>query len=342
MSLVPDEASTRPSAIRDAARALSVVVPTWNGGARFRELLVALASQDLEHELVVIDSGSRDGTPEAARAAGARVESIPQSEFNHGATRNRAIALTHGEIVALLTQDALPMGRDYLRALARPFANARVDGAYARQYPRPDCDPLLAERLRRWSASRSEPSLQVLAPGDPAASRRLFDALPPLERYFSCVFDNVASAVRRTSWERTPFPARSFGEDVAWGRAILLAGGALAFEPSACVEHSHRIDIVREFKRLYCDHRNLFELFELFQVRNWRAVWHGARGQQRFYRELLEAQALTRAEKRWWSLYAIPYSYAEGAAQFLGARSHWKTRESRFWAWADGRIRRGV
>jgi rhamnosyltransferase len=327
---------------RDTAWSLSVVVPTWNGGARFRELLLALASQDLAHELLVIDSGSRDGTPEAARAAGARVESIPQREFNHGATRNRAIALARGEVVALLTQDALPMGRDYLRCLVRPFANPRVDGVYARQYPRPDCDPLLAERLRRWSAARSEPTLQVLAPGDAPASRALFASLPPMERYLSCAFDNVASAVRRASWERTPFPERSFGEDVAWGRAILLAGGAIAYEPTARVEHSHRIDLVREFRRLYCDHRNLFELFELFQVRNWRAVWHGARGQQRFYRELLAAQALSWRARLGWRLYSIPYSYAEGAAQFLGARSHWKARESRFWAWADGRIRRGV
>src|SRR5574341_2686588 len=236
----------RPSAITAEPRPLSVVIPTWNGGARFREVLEALASQDLEHELIVIDSGSRDGTVEAARAAGARVELVRQSEFNHGATRNRAIALAHGEIVALLTQDALPMGPDYLRCLRRPFDNPRVDGAYARQYPRPDCDPLLAERLRRWSASRAEPALQVLAPGDPAAARRLYVALPPMERYLSCVFDNVASAVRRSSWERIPFPERSFGEDVAWGKAVLLSGGALAYEPSARVEHSHRISMRRE------------------------------------------------------------------------------------------------
>jgi rhamnosyltransferase len=343
LSLAGSSASpSKESAIVRESRTIAVVVPTWNGGARFRELLVALASQDHEHELVVIDSGSRDGTAEAAREAGARVEVIPQREFNHGGTRNRAIALARGEIVALLTQDALPMGRDYLSCLRKPFANPRVDGAYARQYPRPDCDPLLAERLRRWSASRNEPSLQVLAPGDPAASRKLYDALPPLERYFSCIFDNVASAVRRASWERFPFPERTFGEDVAWGKSVLLAGGAIAYEPTARVEHSHRIDIVREFKRLYCDHRNLHELFELFQVRNWRAVWHGAKGQQQFYRELLDAQPLTRAEKLWWRLYSIPYSYAEGAAQFLGARSHWKAKESRFWAWADRRIRRGV
>ncbi|MSR63884.1 MAG: glycosyltransferase [Planctomycetes bacterium] len=334
--------SARASASTSAARPLSVVIPTWNGGARFRELLEALASQAVEHELVVIDSGSRDGTAEAARAAGARVETIAQREFNHGATRNRGIALTHGAVVALLTQDALPIGRDYLGNLQKPFANARVDGAYARQFPRPDCDPLLAERLRRWSASRAEPTLQVFVPLDAAASAKLYESLPPLERYFSCVFDNVASAVRRTSWERHPFPERRFGEDVAWGRAILLAGGAIAYEPSAQVEHSHRIDLGREFKRLYCDHRNLYELFGLFQVRNWRAVWHGAKGQQQFYRELLEAQALTSAEKRRWRWYAIPYSYAEGAAQFLGARSHWKTKESRFWAWFDRRVQRGV
>jgi rhamnosyltransferase len=332
----------RKSASTGEPRPLSVVIPTWNGGARFREVLLALASQDVEHELVVIDSGSRDGTPEAARAAGARLVSIPQAEFNHGTTRNRGIALARGEIVALLTQDAVPIGPRYLDSLQKAFTGPRVDGVYARQFPRPDCDPLLAERLRRWSAARAEPTLQVLAPGDPLASRKLFDALPPLERYLSCVFDNVASAVRRATWERIPFPARSFGEDVAWGREVLLAGGALAYEPSAQVEHSHRIDLAREFKRLYCDHRNLRELFDLFQVRNWRAVWHGARGQQRFYRELLEAQPLTRAERLRWRLYSIPYSYAEGAAQFLGARSHWKTQESRFWAWADRRIRRGV
>jgi len=334
----------RPSAITAEARALSVVVPTWSGGARFRELLVALASQQVPggFQLVVIDSGSRDGTAEAARAAGARVESIPQAEFNHGATRNRAIAASSGAIVALLTQDALPIGRDYLTHLCAAFDNPRVDGAYARQFPRPDCDPILAERLRRWSASRGEPALQVFAPGDAAASRALWDALPPLERYFSCIFDNVASAVRRSSWERQPFPARTFGEDVAWGRAILLSGGAIAYEPRAMVEHSHRISMRREFQRLYCDHRNLHELFELFQVRNWRAVWHGGHGQRQVYRELLESQPLAPWSKRFWRLYSIPYSYVEGAAQFLGARSHWKTRESRFWRWADARIRRGV
>ena len=148
--------------------------------------------------------------------------------------------------------------------------------------------------------------------------------------------------MRRTAWERHPFPTRSFGEDVAWAREVLLAGGTLAFEPEARVEHSHRIDMVREFRRIYCDHRNLFELFGLRNVPSWKAVRVGWRWQVGFYRRLLEGLDLTRREHAYWRAYSIPYALLETAAQFLGARSHWKTAESRFWRWADGRIRAGV
>jgi len=332
------------SAITSEPRAVSCVIPTWNGGARFREVLEALGSQELTDglELVVVDSGSTDGTPEAARTAGARVETIEQASFNHGATRNLGISHCHGDLVLLLTQDAVPIGPHYVRQLVGAFERGNVDGAYARQYPRPDCDPILRERLREWSASRNEPVLQVLYPGDEKGSRELFARLPPIERYLSCAFDNVASAVRRSTWERIPFPERSFGEDVAWAREVLLAGGSVAYEPTAEVEHSHRIELAREFKRLYCDHRNLIELFELRTVPTWRAVRGGWRGQVRKYFDLLATQRLSFRERLFWRLYALPYAFLEGAAQFLGARSHWKTQESGFWRRFDERIRRGV
>lgn len=331
-------------AIRSGPCRLSVVIPTWNGGERFIQLLQCLAAQDLEggFELVVIDSGSSDETARAANAAGARVESIPQAEFNHGATRNRGIELAQGEIVALLTQDALPMDAGYLTAIAGAFEDQSVDGAYARQFPREDCDPLLAERLRQWSASRSEPVRSSFVAGDAEASKARFEELPPLERYLACAFDNVASALRRSTWEKHPFPARSFGEDVAWARELLLAGGTIAFEPSARVEHSHRIELMREFKRIYCDHRNLMELFGLRNVPTWKDVWRGWAYQRNFYRELLAGLDLPRSQHLYWLAYSKPHALLETAAQFLGARSHWKTAESAFWKWADGAIRRGV
>jgi rhamnosyltransferase len=323
---------------------VSLVVPTWNAGARFHELLAALAGQDVEggFEMVVVDSGSTDGTAEAAARAGAYVERIPQREFNHGRTRNLAIARTRGALVALLTQDAVPMDASYLRTLAAAFDDERVDGAWARQVPRSDCDPLLAERLRQWNATRPERDVQVLASRDPEASRAAFEALAPMARYRASAFDNVASCVRRSAWERIPFPERSFGEDVAWAREDLLAGGALAYEPAARVEHSHRIDMGREFRRIYCDHRNLLELFGLHNVPTWGAVFRGWRWQVGFYRRLLDSQPLSRRERLRWRAYSIPYALLETAAQFLGARSHWKCRESALWRRADARWRAGM
>lgn len=319
-----------------------MVIPTWNGGERFEAVLAALDAQDVPFELVVIDSGSRDGSAERAAAYGAYVERIPQREFSHGRTRNLGLARTAGEVCLLLTQDALPMDETFVRRLADTFRDPAVDGAYARQFPRDDCDPLLAERLRRWSASRSEKSLQSLVPGDPEASARRFEELEPLQRYLTCAFDNVASAVRRSSWERHPLPERSFGEDVAWAREVLLEGGTLCFEPWARVEHSHRIDLRRECKRLYCDHKNLIALFGLRNVPSWKAVFAGWRHQRRFYWELLAGQRLPFFERFYWKAYAVPYAFAETAAQFLGARSHWKVRESSFWRWFDERVQRGV
>lgn len=329
-------------AIRPGPARVSVVIPTWNGGARFRELLAILGRQTIPggFELVVVDSGSGDGTAEAAEAAGARVHRIPQAEFNHGGTRNLGIGLASGELVALLTQDAVPRGEDYLERLLAPLADGgrAVDGVYARQFPRPDCDPILAERLRQWSASREEPTVSSLAPGDPGASRGAFEALEPFERYLRCAFDNVASALRRGAWERHPFPERNFGEDVAWAREVLLDGGAIAFEPRAEVEHSHRIDMGREFRRIYRDHKNLSALFGLRNVPSWGAVLRGWKHQRGFYRELLAAQGLPGLRSLYWRAYSVPYALLETAAQFLGARSHWKVEESRFWSWVDRRL----
>lgn len=325
----------------EARPRVSVVIPLWNGGPRFVHLLEVLRAQELEggFELVVVDSGSSDGSAEAAREAADVFHTIPQSEFNHGGTRNLGISLSAGEVVCLLTQDAVPMHADYLACITAPFADERVDGAYARQFPLDDCDPILKERLRGWSASRNEPVLQHFALGDAAAARAAFDALPPMERYLACAYDNVASAMRRSSWERHPYPERNFGEDVAWARKVLLDGGAVHFEPTARVEHSHPIAMKREFKRIYRDHKNLCELFELVNVPSWSAVRAGWAHQKRFYAELLDGIAeLDEAERKRWKRYSVPYALAETTAQFLGARSHWKTRESRFWRWIDAKI----
>ena len=87
---------------------LSVVIPTKDGAATLPALLDALERQrvDVEVELVVVDSGSTDGTVALARERAHRLITIPPGEFNHGLTRNRGIEASRGDLVVLLVQDA--------------------------------------------------------------------------------------------------------------------------------------------------------------------------------------------------------------------------------------------
>jgi rhamnosyltransferase len=286
---------------------------------------------------VAIDSGSHDGTVEVLRRRGFRVETIPQSEFNHGATRDRGIGLCDAEVVVLLTQDAVPADATWLRQLLLPYADDRVAGVYCRQIPRPDCNPILAERLRNWTAGKTEPVVQEVA------SRAEYDLLQPLERLRRSAFDNVASSVRREVWERLPFGHRNFGEDVTWGRSAVLQGWKLVFQPRAAVVHSHNRSPYAEFKRLYCDHQNLNDLFGITLIPAAGGLRRSIQEQRDAHRKVLLSLPLRDDERhRWWQ-WARRYALGEVLGIFLGARSNRWRQERRWWfPYLDRFLKRGI
>ncbi|MFO8057521.1 MAG: glycosyltransferase family 2 protein [bacterium] len=315
----------------------TVVIPTLNGGTRFKQCIEAVASQELTggFEILVIDSGSEDGTAELAEKYG-RVERIHKSEFNHGATRNRAVSMCKGKSVALLVQDAVPQGKDWLRPLVEAVERPEVAGAYSRQRAQPDCPPFIKARLDRWSASRADSEEKRLED-----ESELMD-LPVLERIRLLSFDNVSSCVDREVWSKIPFPQRRFGEDSAWAKQALLAGYAIVFEPASTVEHSHDNSLWYEFKRVYLDHRNWRELAggclfnNLLEV--WQASWNGV-----FERwNELGVQGVKGRRKWYWMFYAIPYSYSQNLAQYLGSRSMKAAARFGWYRKLDDFLARGV
>lgn len=89
-----------------AARA-TVVIPTWNGRELLAAALASLREQRFrDFEVVVVDNGSTDGTPEHVRAAHPEVELVVLAE-NRGfaGAVNAGIGHARGEFVALLNND---------------------------------------------------------------------------------------------------------------------------------------------------------------------------------------------------------------------------------------------
>ena len=218
---------------------IGVVVPTRNGGARFARCLDGLLRQrPAADALVVIDSGSSDGTVQAARRAGARVLAIAPEDFDHGETRNRAAAeLPDADVLVFLVQDAVPLGEGCLAALAAAATRPGVAAATARQMPPPEAGPLTASTVEGSPMGASAPRL--VGP----FRREELAALPPERLRGLLLLDDVACAVRGALFRAAGgFPRTGHGEDALLAYDLLAAGWALAHEPAALVEHGHAYD----------------------------------------------------------------------------------------------------
>ena len=217
---------------------VSVVVPTLNASVEIRGLLESLLAQSLRPiEVIVIDSESDDGTAHiAAGFPNVSVISIRRSEFNHGATRHRALLETSGEIVCFITQDAMPASADYLRHLGEPMmVDESVALVSGRQLPKADARPF--ERLVRMFNYPEEPTVRSKA---------------DLDRYGIKTFfaSDACSAYRRTAYlECGGFSSVQTNEDMLMAARFISAGWKVAYEPTAEVYHSHNMTLREQFKR---------------------------------------------------------------------------------------------
>ncbi len=241
---------------------VTVAIPVKDGGAGLGHVLAAVRAQrlapDTELELLVADSGSRDGSPAVARAHGAEVIEIAPERFSHGGTRNLLAERARGDYVAFLTQDAVPAGNDWLAGLVAGFALgddvALVFGPYL---PAPGASPMVARELGAWFRSFSPdgaPRIDRLAPAERAIGGRELLG----RRGF---FTDANGALRRSAWRRVPFREVAYAEDHALAHDMLRAGYAKAYLPGAAVIHSHDYSSWGWLRRSFDESRALRELY---------------------------------------------------------------------------------
>lgn len=237
-----------PSELRE--KLASIIIPTLNAGEEFKRTLAAIRRQKIDgaFDLLIVDSGSRDHTVSYARKAGARVIEILPDEFDHGNTRNLGACVTMGEFIVFLSQDAVPQGEGWLDALLESLReDSRVAGAYSRVVPHPEADPMTARLVTSDINYRDERIVQE-SPGG-----REYRELHSHDRRLLVNFNDVASALRRTVWEKLPLPRCEFGEDLLWGKSVIEAGYRIVFENRSVVEHSHEYDHRTLYSRAWID-----------------------------------------------------------------------------------------
>ena len=86
----------------------SVLIPAYNIEKYIRQTIDSVLAQSFtDYEVIVIDDGSTDQTPQLLESYGTRIKVIRQSNQGPEAARNKAAALAQGEYLAMLDHDDL-------------------------------------------------------------------------------------------------------------------------------------------------------------------------------------------------------------------------------------------
>jgi len=201
----------------DAPLRVSVIVRTYNEAAHLGRLVHGLNSQTVRPaEIVVVDSGSTDGTADLAGALDCRVVHINKEEFSFGRALNRGCQAAGGDILLIMSAHVYPVYDSYVEHMLDALQRPGVAIAYGRQ---------IGDHRTKFSESR------VMLRWFP--SENIWDQGHPFS-------NNASAAIWASTWADHPYDESLTGlEDLAFAKRVIAAGKKVAYVADAPIVHVH-------------------------------------------------------------------------------------------------------
>jgi glycosyltransferase involved in cell wall biosynthesis len=163
-------------------------------------------------EIVVVDSGSRDGTVEEVRRRGIEPIRIAPDEFTYGRALNLAAAAANAPLCVAISAHARPLDEGWADRMLSAFDDQRLACAFGERVG-PDLQPLTAPLLQDLAHAQAHP-------------------------FYG--YSNSAGGFRRELWEQRPFDEElPASEDREWAWYWLQRGWLVLLDPGLAVHHSH-------------------------------------------------------------------------------------------------------
>jgi len=232
----PDAPNSSPILLRKWTQpivpSLSVLVRCYNEIGALPGFWESLRRQTIfdRLEIVVLDSGSTDGSLDYMLLQPCSIYQIPSSSFNFGRSCNQLMRLSSANLAMFLSAHVFLEQPNAVEQAVGLLHSGGLGAAYFRQVPNPvlGFNAYEAGFLKRKFPSGNMPRL-MLSPGG---------------------FSNAASVITREAWHRLQFPEIHGSEDHRWAQEFLELGGELFYLPQLRVQHSHNENPAQVFRRV--------------------------------------------------------------------------------------------
>ena len=202
---------------------VSIIIRTLNEASYLPNLFNLINNQSYKNfEIIVVDSGSEDGTQKIAKEFSDKLLLIEKDDFTFGYAINHGIKHSNGELVCIVSAHTKPESNNWLKELVSAFNynhsnNSNVALSYGRQIGGENSN---FSEIMDFTYSFGNKELQKIRP-----------------KYFC---NNANSMIRKDLWIDHPFNESLSGlEDIEWSKYWMDKGYEIVYKPNACIIHIH-------------------------------------------------------------------------------------------------------
>lgn len=232
---------------------VSLIIRSYNESKHIGKLLTGLKNQDYSNiEIIIVDSGSNDGTVEICKRFDSKIISILPEDFSFGYALNKGCEVANGDILLFASAHVYPVYTNWVSLMLEPFKNDRVALTYGGQIGNEFTKFSEHMIFKKWFPDKS------------------------VKRQNHPFCNNANCAVRKDLWVSQNYDEHLTGlEDLDWAHKILEKGYHITYQADAKIVHVHEETPKRVFNRykreaiaiknIFPDQKfNIFEFLKLF------------------------------------------------------------------------------
>ena len=180
-----------------------------------QSLASLMGQQDIQIDLIIVDSGSTDKTLDMISHYQHTFIAIESKDYFPGKVLNQAIEIAKYDTIVFINSDVVLLNPYSLKNLISPLEHQLTAGSFGRQIVRPDADLWVRD------------DYECAFPSSDHTPKWMHYSLP-------------IAAMKKSIWKKIPFYTNSWGsEDTYWGIQVKKAGYNIAYVKDAIAMHSH-------------------------------------------------------------------------------------------------------